>query len=183
MASVLNMSIILVFLIAFFGCVDAIAGEKYNSRTGAKDFCVTVENTGQTVVDDQCKPVRVTAGLTDSGTYFTLVTGAPVGGATSMTTAQTAVPTSYTYVRKAIASLTDPAFSTGTLADGVPGQLLTIEITAVSNHGTWRLTPSRKTGFLYLTFEAVGDRVTMLYLDNTSGWIILDNSSVQYFPL
>jgi len=180
-----NMSIFLIFLTMFFGCVDAFAlpniGEKYNSRTGAKDFCLKVSNEAGTVVNDDCTQLKVTAGLTDDGESFTLVTGAPVGGATSMTTGQTAIPTSYAYVRKAISA--DPLYSLGTLADGVPGQMLTIHITEVFGNGTFRLTPSRKTGFLYLTFEAVGDRVTLLYVDDTVGWIIAHNSSVQFFPI
>lgn len=159
---------------------SAWAGSKYNSRIGAQDFCITVRNEAGTVANEVCKDIRVTAGLTDDDDYFTLATGAPAGGSTSMTTGDTAVSTSFSYVRKAIAS--DPAFSTGTLANGKPGQLLTIEITEVQGSGTWTLTPTTKTGFTSLLFEAVGDRVSLLYIDNTVGWIIVGDTTVNIIP-
>lgn len=103
-----------------------------------------------------------------------VASGTANGGATSMTTTDLAVPVSYAYVRKAIAD--DVAFSAGTLADGVPGQRLTIHIVSRAGSGTFTVTPSRKTGITSITFDAVGEIATFLYVDNTLGWV-LDGST------
>lgn len=159
-----------------FLCSNAFAGDRYNSQSGHKDFCVTLQNEAGTIINNKCQDVRVTAGLTDAGDYFTLATGAPVGGATSMTSLDTAVSVAYSYVRKAIAS--DPAFQNGTLANGTAGQLLTIFITEVQGSGTFTLTPTTKTGITSLVFDAPKDMVSLLYVDNTVGWILLSQTSV-----
>lgn len=181
MASTLKLCyFFLIVICLIFETNNVFAGSKYNSQSGHKDFCVTVRNSSGSVTNEKCQDVRVSSGLTDSGDYFTLVTGAPVGGATSMTSDEKIVPTSYTYVRKALTN--DPAYATGTLADGTAGQLLTIHITEAQNNSSWTLTPSRKTGFTSLLFESVGDRMTLLYVDDTVGWIPIISSSVQINP-
>lgn len=109
-------------------------------------------------------------------TFNLIVNGIGISGATSMTTAQVAVSPSYAFVRKAIAS--DSAFSAGTLADGTPGQFLTIFITSVSGSGTYVLTPTTKTGFTTLTFDAAKDEATLLFVDTTTGWILVSNTAV-----
>ncbi len=102
--------------------------------------------------------------------------GTTFGGATSLATSVTTIPTGYSLVRKAISN--DPAFATGTLANGTPGQILTIFITSVDSGGTFTLTPATKTGFTTLTFNAALDSATLLFVDNTIGWIVIANNSV-----
>lgn len=94
-----------------------------------------------------------------------------------MSTADSVVSTSYSLVKKAIAGIA--GFDTGTLGNGRSGQILTILITEVPSGYSWTLTPSRKTGFTALVFEAVGDQVTLLYVDDTVGWILISRESVQ----
>jgi hypothetical protein len=165
-----------------FLCSIAFAGSKYNSQTGAKDFCLTVETEAGDVVNDKCIPIKVTNGyFTNEGTFYLLRSQASMtSGSTSMTTATTSVPTSYNFVKKAIAL--DPAFQAGTLANGVPGQILTIQITEVQTGGHFTLTPSTKTGFTSLYFDTVGDQVSLLYIDDVVGWIRLNIDSVQSLP-
>lgn len=163
--------------------LKATAGSRYNSTTGSKDFCITVRDESGDVVNEKCNDVYVDDGsLEQVGTgkdaYYILRTQISGTSGTSVyTTLQTALSGSYTYIRKSIAS--DAAFSTGTLSDGRAGQLITIEITAVSGNGTFTLTPTTKTGFTSLVFEAVGDIQTLLYVDDTVGWIRLTSESVQ----
>lgn len=168
----------LIFLFLLFFCDSVFAGYRYNSNTRTRDYCSSIISEDGTVSSNKCEDVHVSGdGFTDEGSYFLLTTSKLTYGYTSMTTQQIAVSTSYTMVFKAISA--DPAFSTGTLADGKRGQLLTIKITAVNGNGTWTLTPTHKTGFTSLVFEAVGDLITLLYVDDVTGWIQITKESVQ----
>jgi hypothetical protein len=60
-----------------------------------------------------------------------------------------------------------------TLANGANGQILSIVMVADGGDGT--LTPTTKTGFSTITFDAVGDSVTLQYF-TTLGWMILANN-------
>ncbi len=104
-----------------------------------------------------------------------IAAGLANGGATSMTTAQLAVPIGYGFIRKEISS--DAAFSAGTMADGTPGQILTLFITARAGSGTFVLTPTTKTGFISVTFDAIGDMATFWYVDDTDGWVLLSHTA------
>lgn len=59
-----------------------------------------------------------------------------------------------------------------TLANGVPGQELTISLTT-DGGGDGTLTPTTVTGFATVVFADAKDTVTLLYVDNTVGWIML----------
>ena len=51
---------ILWLLFIFVGCVSvAFAGSKYNSRTGTKDFCVTIQTQDGTVQNTDCTTVKL----------------------------------------------------------------------------------------------------------------------------
>lgn len=103
--------------------------------------------------------------------------GTANGGAVSMASNESAVPVTYAFVRKAIAN--DAAYDAGTLAAGKPGQLLTIYITTLSGGSrTFTLTPTTKTGFSSLAFNAVADSATLLYVDSTTGWVLVASNSV-----
>lgn len=168
----------LIFFLLLFSCESVFAGYRYNSNTRTRDYCSSIISEDGTVSANQCQDVHVSGdGFTNEGSYFLLTTSRLTYGYTSMATQQIAVSTSYTMIFKAISS--DPAFSTGTLADGSRGQLLTIKVTAVDGSGTWTLTPTHKTGFTSLVFEAVGDLATLLFVDSTTGWILISQESVQ----
>lgn len=59
-----------------------------------------------------------------------------------------------------------------TLIDGVKGQTLTLMVTFLQTNGSWIVTPTTKTGFTKLTFDAKGEYATLLYVDDTVGWIV-----------
>lgn len=168
-------------LIIFFVLFTSLAwaGQQHSSYIGTQDKCLTVQTEDGTVKNLRCKDLKVSDGFLESvgsgsDAYFLLRAGLANGGATSMTTNETVVSTSYNYVYKSIAS--DPAFNAGTLANGKKGQVITIHITEVESGGTWTLTPATRTGFDTLVFEMVDDFITLLYLDDTSGWVVIGGS-------
>lgn len=117
--------------------------------------------------------------LTEDGSTWTfnlILAGIGNGGATSMATSTLAVPIAYGYVNKAIAN--DAAFTAGTLADGVPGQMLTIHIYQQFGSEVFVVTPTTAANYVSLSFNAVDDHVTLLYTDDTTGWVVLDMNSV-----
>lgn len=137
-----------------------------------------MRNESGSVSNTRCKDIVVSDGmLTESGGVFLLQSGIANGGATSMATNDTVVSTSYTLVKKKISSIS--LFQQGTLANGKKGQFLTIQITEVQYPGTFTVTPTKATGFRTLLFEAVGDLQTLLYVDDTVGWIPVNNGSVE----
>lgn len=171
---------IFLILCLFFWTSNAFAGFRYNSQTGAKDFCNTIRDESSDVENTRCQDLVFEDGLlSDEGGFFLLRSSSGTS-TTSMTSATTTVPVAYKHVRKAIAS--DPAFSQGPLPDGTAGQILIIEITENYGTGTFTVTPETSTGFSTLIFEGPNDRVSLLFVDDENGWVILNNGSVQFTP-
>ena len=67
-----------------------------------------------------------------------------------------------------------------TLADGYPGQLIHLHLASDGGNGT--LTPDTKTGWATIVFADAGDRATLLYVDDSIGWIIVSLSGVSAPP-
>ena len=87
------------------------------------------------------------------------------GAATTMVTSDTVIPVTYNTVRITISS------RTCTLANGVKGQVLTlIGIDAVS--GTLTIVPAKATGWSSATIATDGYSLILLYIDDTTGWVI-----------
>ncbi len=103
-----------------------------------------------------------------------LATGIANGDSTSVASTTTAIPVTYKYIRKDIATDSE----TDTLANGKVGQVLTIDIYHVWGSGTMTLVPATKTGYSSLTFNAEDDFVTLLYFSDTVGWVINRINSV-----
>lgn len=59
-----------------------------------------------------------------------------------------------------------------TLANGVPGQTVTIYL-SVDGGGDGTLTPATSTYWSTILFADAGDQATLMYVDDTIGWIIL----------
>jgi len=74
-----------------------------------------------------------------------------------------------------------------TIANGEPGQMVTIVFTGLTS-GTYTITDDgvagasgsvyKKTGWDDIQFNAALDSVTLLYVDDTVGWIIVGQNSV-----
>jgi hypothetical protein len=76
-----------------------------------------------------------------------------------------------------VTTLTTKLTTTGanalTLADGVDGQVKIIVMVVDGGDGT--LTPTTKTGFTTITFNDIGDGVTLVFT-TTTGWICVGNN-------
>ena len=94
------------------------------------------------------------------------VTGIHIGTVTTRSGAG-AVPITASTVR-----LTTTGADALTLANGTNGQILSIVMVADGGDGT--LTPTTKTGYTTITFNDVGDTVTLQYF-TTLGWMLLSN--------
>lgn len=119
---------------------------------------------------------------TNDGSTWTfpfILAGASNGGSISMTTTDTTVSTSYALVKKEIGVQVGLA---GTLANGEPGQILTVLITLRAGSGTYVLSPTTTLGFTSLTFDAAGEYATLLYIDDTSGWVIVATNATITQP-
>lgn len=69
-----------------------------------------------------------------------------------------------------------------TLANGTPGQVITITLT-VDGGGTGTLTPATKTGFATIVFADAGDGAALRYVDDTVGWVLLGTAGVAAPPV
>lgn len=117
--------------------------------------------------------------MSNNGSEYTfnlILAGMANSGATSMTSSTLAVPVTHGYVRKAIAAVNESLIA-GTLADGTPGQLLTIHITEQLGSQVFTVTPATSTGWATLGFDAVGEIATLWFVNNTTGWVLFGNTN------
>lgn len=68
-----------------------------------------------------------------------------------------------------------------TLANGYPGQKLSIVLAVDGGDGT--LTPATKTGFATIIFADAKDTVDLEYVDDTVGWIVTGTAGVPAPPV
>jgi hypothetical protein len=68
-----------------------------------------------------------------------------------------------------------------TLANGLPGQRLTI--TLVTDGGDGTLTPTTKTGFSTIVFADAKDTAELEYIDDTVGWIVSGTAGIPAPPV
>ncbi len=100
------------------------------------------------------------------------------GGTVAVIAATVAIPVTHRIVTKT----TGAGAEALTLADGRPGQLLTITL-AVDGGGDGTLTPTTKTGFATIVFADAGDTATLQFVDSTVGWIIVGTLGVAAPPV
>jgi hypothetical protein len=76
-----------------------------------------------------------------------------------------------------------PSDITVGLDDGAEGQMITIMLTAKAG-GSYIISETsfpvttHATGWSILTFDTAGDSVTLLWLDDTYGWVVISNDGV-----
>lgn len=89
-----------------------------------------------------------------------------VSGATTKAGGTLAVPITHRVV-----TMTTGGVEALTIADGEPGQEITLILGTDGGDGT--LTPTTKTGWATIVFADAGDTAHLRYVDDTVGWIIL----------
>ena len=111
----------------------------------------------------------------------TLISVGRTGGASSINSSSTYLTSAgiaYSIIRKRIGGGGGLDSTNGgtSLPNGTPGQVLSFIITTVQSGGSWIITPVTKTGFSTITFDTANDLATLLYVDDTTGWIILSQA-------
>ena len=89
-----------------------------------------------------------------------------------------AIPVTHAYVAKTTGADAEAL----TLADGKPSQILFIDLTT-DGGGDGTLTPATATGWATIVFADAGDRATLLYINDTIGWVIIGLSGVSGPPV
>lgn len=89
-----------------------------------------------------------------------------------------AIPVTHAYVAKTTGADAEAL----TLANGKPSQILFINL-ITDGGGDGTLTPVTSTGWATIVFADAGDRATLLYVDDSIGWIIIGLSGVAGPPL
>lgn len=87
-------------------------------------------------------------------------------GSVDVAGAALAIPVTHSFVSK-----TTGGAEALTLANGKPGQELTIHL--VADGGTATITPTTMTGFATIVMATVKDTVTLKYIDDTVGWVVI----------
>lgn len=129
---------------------------------------------------------KVRSGWDSGNLEFTLASDRSVklGGVVALTGATTtsaadslAQPITHRYVGKTTGADAEAL----TLANGSPGQVITISL-VVDGNGTGTLTPATATGFVSVALADAGDTVTLQYIDDTVGWILIGYYGVAAPP-
>lgn len=89
-----------------------------------------------------------------------------------------AIPVTHRYVAKTTGADAEAL----TLANGKPGQSITISL-VTDGGGDGTLTPATKSGFVNVVLADAGDTVTLEYVDNTVGWVIVGAAGVLAPPV
>lgn len=100
---------------------------------------------------------------------YLVTAGSKMGGVYSMVSGANIVPTSYSLVRIPI----NTVGLAMTLAAGVPGQVMTIIGVNRIGSGTAVITPAVVNGYATITLDAVLESVTLLYIDDVIGWVVI----------
>jgi len=131
---------------------------------------------GTTSQNDIGSSTHMPGNITISGnmTFQTnlLVTGVSNGGATDVETGTTILPASYILARVFVTT------RNLTVSDGKAGQLITLVGATDSDTGTLTILADTKTGWSSIAVDAVNDLVTLLYIDDTYGWVVAGTNSV-----
>lgn len=94
----------------------------------------------------------------------------------------------YTSITQSTDNISSVAFSfiykdipttnrTGSLPDGNPGMILTV-MAATDYGGSWMLMGSTKTGWAGLLFDDIYDSATLLYVDDSIGWVVIASNGL-----
>lgn len=100
------------------------------------------------------------------------------GGGTTVAADALAIPVTHAYVAKTTGADAEAL----TLADGTAGQVITIDLDT-DGTGDGTLSPTTCSGFTSIVFADAGDNATLMYIDDTVGWIILGLAGVAAPPV
>lgn len=124
-----------------------------------------------TIADDTTIGSTTTHDLTVSGnikflTYLSAIGSGPSDVTTLPTTAANSQTTLYRVARVFLAT------RTLTFGNGYPGQLMFLVAEPLSDTGTLTIDVTTQFGWTSISMDTIGDTVTLLYVDDTLGWIV-----------
>ena len=103
-------------------------------------------------------------------------------GATTMASQASNIDAAHVAFGLVQKTMDDPSDQTHTIADGVPGQEITLTLIAKAA-GNWVISEGgaasgaiTNTGWASITLDTALDSITLLWLDDTRGWIITGNN-------
>lgn len=99
-------------------------------------------------------------------------------GSVSVAAAALVIPVTHNYVAKT----TGAGAEALTLANGKPGQVITIAL-VVDGGGTGTLTPATVSGFATVVLADAGDNVTLKFVDTTVGWVVVGAAGAAAAPV
>jgi hypothetical protein len=140
-------------------------------------------------LDGQDQAVKTTSSPTFADPVLTgnlkfktsvVATGHKEGVTTNVSTESdlTSAALAFGFIRRTQDSPTDIVVG---LAAGIKGQMVTIQLIAkaAGNYvisSTGMVSPGLTTGWSLITFDTAGDSITLLYMDDTIGWIVSGNN-------
>lgn len=162
---------------------SASSDEITKADIGAVCYAVDDQTVAKTDGDGTRSPAGIIEGVDTSGVWVLMDEGATAAafaaaitaGSVAVAGAALAIPVTHRYVAK-----TTGGAEALTLADGTPGQKLTISL--VSDGGDGTLTPATCSGFATIVFADAGDTVTLEFIDATVGWIVTGAHGVTAQP-
>ncbi|HUW99376.1 MAG TPA: hypothetical protein VMY35_00220 [Phycisphaerae bacterium] len=110
-------------------------------------------------------------------TQTSLIVPGFLTGATTCDADVLAIPITHAFVTKTTGADAEAL----TLANGTAGQLLAITL-GTDGNGDGTLTPATSTGWATIVFADAGDNATLMYVDDTVGWVILGLSGLSAQP-
>ena len=156
----------------------------YDHTGGASSTCLTI-GAGSAVGTTAALNIDTSANvtITNDVTFRTsLLALGRISASSSLASSATSIGTSsvaYGYVRKFLGAGAEAM----TLPNGIPGQVLNITV-VVSAGGVMTVTPSQSQLINSFTMTAADDSITLLYLNDTLGWIVLGaegSTAINYY--
>ena len=124
--------------------------------------------------------------ITITGSQATVLCNGHKSGVTANVSTESSLGSAalaYGVIRKVTSDNPTTAANTVGLADGTPGQMVTIQLTTKGTP-SWVISKTsfpvttHSTGWATLTFDTSLDQITLLFVDSTYGWVIIGNSGV-----
>ena len=129
-------------------------------------------------LDGLAAELALLADLESTAAQIDVATGVGLSGSVASAADSLAIPVTHNHVAKTTGGDAEAL----TLANGTPGQILTISLVA-NGGGDGTLTPTTKTGFTSIVFADAGDIATLRFVDATVGWVIMGTAGVAAPPV
>jgi hypothetical protein len=107
--------------------------------------------------------------------YYSMGPANIAGASTTVASGTAVIPiTGYSVVVK---NISEKVGSVATVANGVSGQVLQIVALTLTGSDTLIITPATTSGFTTVTLSAAKQSVTLLYLNDTLGWVVIGTAN------